>query len=127
MKFVLSIVTLHGIRGHALGPFLYDSEEVAKIWIRDFLPSDIPNCRVLTYGYLTARDSRKCDFGIQVLAKEFLETFMRFREATDVRSDPILKEAGLNLSQTATRPVIFIGHSMGGLIIQQVSQALQIS
>ena len=30
------------------------------LWLRDFLPSDLPNARVLTYGYDADTRSREC-------------------------------------------------------------------
>ena len=72
------------------------------MWLRDYLPKDVPNVRVFTYGYnsqLTETLSRQ-DFDQH--AEDFaarLETLWR--------------------SHNFRRPTIFIGHSLGGLIIKQ--------
>ena len=44
-----SIVAVHGLGGH-----LYDTwteEKSGKMWLRDFLPSQVPHTRIMSYGY----------------------------------------------------------------------------
>ena len=53
-EFQLSIVTLHGLDGHWRKTWSTNSGD---FWLRDFLPSAIPDARVLSYGY----DSRTHD------------------------------------------------------------------
>ena len=44
-----SIVAVHGLCGDAFGTW---TEEVSgKLWLRDFLPSQVPNTRIMSYGY----------------------------------------------------------------------------
>ena len=43
-----SIVAIHGLDGQREKAWTADNE---KMWLRDFLPLDIPNARILTYGY----------------------------------------------------------------------------
>lgn len=44
---VFSIVAVHGLNGHREKTWTKDDIN----WLRDFLPSDIPNARILTWGY----------------------------------------------------------------------------
>jgi hypothetical protein len=44
-----SIVAVHGLYGD---PFETWTEETSgMLWLRDFLPSQVPNTRIMSYGY----------------------------------------------------------------------------
>jgi hypothetical protein len=46
--FCSSIVAIHGLDGHRKQSW---TAENGTMWLRDLLPHDIPNARILTYGY----------------------------------------------------------------------------
>ncbi|KAL0632553.1 hypothetical protein Q9L58_008574 [Maublancomyces gigas] len=97
------IIAVTGLAGHAFGS--WRSRKSGKMWLRDFIPEDLQenllNARVLTYGYDTKLAGSKSNAYIDDFAKQFLEA------VTDARhKDP-------------RRPIIFIGHSLGGLVIKQ--------
>jgi hypothetical protein len=50
------VVAVTGLAGHAFGS--WRSRITRRMWLKDFLPNDIKNIRIMTYGY----DSRiiKC-------------------------------------------------------------------
>jgi hypothetical protein len=43
------VIAVTGLAGHAFGS--WRNRETLQMWLKDFLPYDIPNLRVLTYGY----------------------------------------------------------------------------
>lgn len=43
------MIAVTGLAGHAFGS--WRNRETLQMWLKDFLPYDIPNLRVLTYGY----------------------------------------------------------------------------
>ncbi|KAL2832430.1 hypothetical protein BDW59DRAFT_139230 [Aspergillus cavernicola] len=46
---MVDIVAIHGLNGD---PFKSFTTEVSQnFWLKDLLPNDIPNCRVLTFSY----------------------------------------------------------------------------
>ncbi|KAF5716140.1 ankyrin protein 3 [Fusarium mundagurra] len=47
----IDLVAVCGLGGHALGSF--KEKNGRFVWLRDALPTDIPNARILTYGYDT--------------------------------------------------------------------------
>ena len=46
-RTLCSIVAVHGLNGHREKTWTVNEIN----WLRDFLPSDIPNARILTWGY----------------------------------------------------------------------------
>jgi hypothetical protein len=43
------VVAVTGLAGHAFGS--WRSRETHKMWLKDFLPKDVKNVRIMTYGY----------------------------------------------------------------------------
>ncbi|RDW87769.1 hypothetical protein BP5796_03463 [Coleophoma crateriformis] len=99
------IIFVHGLGGHAIHS--WRSRTSSEFWIVDFLPQDVKHARIMTYGYDTTLDiGGKQHHGkksINSLAKSMLEEIctMRYDEATQ------------------KRPIIFMGHSLGGLVIKE--------
>ena len=50
-----SIVAIHGLDGDRKESW---TTENGTFWLRDFLPGDLPNARILTYGYDSATRGR---------------------------------------------------------------------
>lgn len=79
------------------------------MWLRDSLPfdltldtSDQPMARVMIYGYDSTVAESKSIQNIKDLATKFNASLQKLTNASIVR------------------PIILIGHSLGGLIIKQV-------
>lgn len=72
------------------------------MWVRDALPSRLDTARVMLYGHDSRVANSNSVQGISTIAEAF-------RGALRV-----------SMGGNKTRPVIFIGHSLGGLIIKQV-------
>ena len=94
---------MHGLGGHREKSWTATN---GSFWLRDSLPEEIPYARILTYGYnadITRQNLRQWTH--QTLPTQ-AETLLQ--ELT--RSRPVM--------QTENRPVIFICHSLGGLIVK---------
>ncbi|KAI0469768.1 hypothetical protein GGR56DRAFT_668423 [Xylariaceae sp. FL0804] len=74
------------------------------MWLRDFLPRNFPDCRVLLYGYDSKVSGSKTDQRVEEIAGTCKNVLINFRK----------------LTETESRPVIWLGQSMGGLIVQEV-------
>uniref|UniRef100_A0A0B7JWK8 Nephrocystin 3-like N-terminal domain-containing protein n=1 Tax=Bionectria ochroleuca TaxID=29856 RepID=A0A0B7JWK8_BIOOC len=98
---MVDIIAVHGLGSHAIGGF--QSKETQAVWLRDFLPKDFPNSRILVYGYGSAVTDKDSKISIEGLARSFLDSYKAFRQTTE----------------TTQRPIIFIGHSLGGLLIKE--------
>ncbi|KAF2234249.1 hypothetical protein EV356DRAFT_415225, partial [Viridothelium virens] len=94
------VIAVTGLAGHAFGSWACSPHQM---WLRDFLPKDLKNIRVLIYGYnsqLRAAHSRS-------LLGDHVRMF---------------KQRLLTLSPSARvqhRPIIFVGHSLGCLLIKK--------
>ncbi|CAG9999233.1 unnamed protein product [Clonostachys byssicola] len=97
----IDIIVIPGLGCNAIGS--WRNSKTNKIWIRDFLPQDLPNIRVLLYGYDTTLPGSHSKQSIADLGNSLMETVTAFRSKT----------------QTLRRPIIFIGHSLGGLLIKE--------
>jgi len=84
-------------------------------WPQDLLPTDFPACRILTFGY----DSHVTRFfagtasknGIKEHGNDLLKRLEAARRDTE-------EPGGSNT--VSTRKIIFIVHSLGGLVLKEV-------
>ncbi|KAK2035755.1 hypothetical protein LZ31DRAFT_601892 [Colletotrichum somersetense] len=97
----VDVIAVPGLGSHALGS--WKSPNSDEVWLRDFLPSDLPSIRVLLYGYDTTLPGSFSKQSIEDLGQTLLERIVAFRARDG----------------TARRPIIFIGHSLGGLLIKE--------
>jgi len=80
---LLSVVAVPGLASHAIGSWRSKTNNI--VWLRDYLPVDVPNVRVLLYGYdtsLVRDDSKYSKDSIETLGQRFLESIMGFRSDT---------------------------------------------
>jgi len=49
VRVIRSVVAVTGLAGHAFG--CWRSRDTYKMWLKDFLPADVNNVRIMTYGY----------------------------------------------------------------------------
>ncbi|PTB68134.1 hypothetical protein BBK36DRAFT_1114998 [Trichoderma citrinoviride] len=110
----VDVVALSGLGGHAFGSFR--ERKGTHMWLRDSLPGHLtseadgkPMARVMIYGYDSAVAQSKSMQNIEDLSTTF--------------HNSLLASAGFS----PTRPIILIGHSLGGLIIKQVRDANKLS
>mmetsp|Transcript_5277 Transcript_5277/g.19322 ORF Transcript_5277/g.19322 Transcript_5277/m.19322 type:complete len:1005 (+) Transcript_5277:215-3229(+) len=108
----MDIVFVHGLAG---GPFMTWRTQAAgtdswanleegceaTVWPSDWLSKDFPNARILTVGYRTSLvDSDNATLSIEAQGEQLLEKLVR---------------AGVG-----QRPVIWVCHSLGGLLAKQI-------
>lgn len=78
------------------------------MWLRDFLPQQIPHARIMSFGYDSGVLFSKSTSNIGTFAEQLLELLLSMR---------------VNVS--ATRPIIFICHSLGGIVVKKVGSLLR--
>ncbi|KAK1999116.1 hypothetical protein LX36DRAFT_633060 [Colletotrichum falcatum] len=97
----VDIIAVPGLGSHPLGSWKSPCSD--DVWLRDFLPKDVPNIRVLIYGYDTTLPGSRSKQSIEDLGGILVERLVAFRARDG----------------TTRRPLIFIGHSLGGLLIKE--------
>jgi triacylglycerol esterase/lipase EstA (alpha/beta hydrolase family) len=94
-----SICAVHGLGGHAFDTWM----GYTKMWLRDHLPKhpQFQNSRIMTYGYDSVLRNKE---GMQSRLSDFADQLLIF-----------LGQHRTTQEERA-RPVLFICHSMGGLV-----------
>jgi pimeloyl-ACP methyl ester carboxylesterase len=102
----LELIFVHGLGGGSTKTWCYD-EDISKFWPKEWLSHEagFGNIRIYSYGYDSNWQSGGpssyidvVDFGRQLLER--------------LRSSP-------HISSKNANPIVFVGHSMGGLVIKQ--------
>lgn len=102
---------IHGLQGHPEKTWTYSNEKKkAKcFWPRDLLNRDFPNARVLMYGY----DSNLTNT-LKKLHKPINQAGIWNH------ADSFLLELERERQDAPKRPLIFLAHSLGGIILKDV-------
>jgi hypothetical protein len=96
------IIAIHGIHGHAHYTWTVDSNG-GPLWLRDFLPHEIPGARVYSFGYDSRVLFSKANWDLTSISRSFLAQLVAARRGW-----------------LRHRPLVFLCHSMGGLVLKQV-------
>ncbi|CAG9982688.1 unnamed protein product [Clonostachys byssicola] len=110
VQTILDIVAIHGLGGHPIKTW----RSGKSVWLRDFLPSAIPEARIFTFGYSSKTTFAKTVSEIGDFARELLERLLSVRR--NLPDHYISQFRGLRILQ---RPLIFICHSLGGIIFKK--------
>jgi len=115
----LSIVAIHGLNGHRENAW---TSKNGTMWLKDLLPEDIPSARILTYGF--DADTRSFTQTSTQNIFRHAETFVGDlsqvrRENPEVSTVSRLCSLLFNLG--GQRPIIFVAHSLGGIVLKEVS------
>ncbi|RFU29445.1 hypothetical protein B7463_g6896, partial [Scytalidium lignicola] len=101
------IVFLHGLQGHPEKTWCFGHSRTNNhcFWPRDILPRNFPKCRILTYGY----DSHISHF------------FSGPANQTSIvgHAKSLLNDLESIRQEEKDRPIIFIAHSLGGLLLKE--------
>ncbi|EXK76441.1 hypothetical protein FOQG_18819 [Fusarium oxysporum f. sp. raphani 54005] len=103
-KAVVDIVFVHGLRGGRESTWTKDG----VIWPKELLAKDMPKSRILSFGYdasIVHSDTADVTQGSLVY---------------DARELCSLLDAERKRTNTANRPIVVVGHSLGGLVLAQV-------
>jgi hypothetical protein len=103
----IDIVAVHGLNGH--WETTWTDETTGNNWLKDSIPAYIPNARVKSFSY---------DFSVQLS-----------KAVSDVSdfADQLLAGLGSRRLSEAEqeRPVVFICHSLGGIVFKQACSPAQ--
>ncbi|KAM0413581.1 hypothetical protein ACHAPT_013642, partial [Fusarium lateritium] len=103
------IVFVHGLRGKSHSTWRHKDSE--SPWPKELLARDLGDCKILTYGY-DASVIRVLDKAAKTplrdLAVNFLEKLVNWRR-----------------ENSSNRPVVFVVHSLGGLLVKRMLRESQ--
>ena len=97
----IDIVAVHGLKGD---PYKSWSEG-ETLWLRDFLPKDVPTARVMTFGYDARIEGGSSENSIRTTAEKLLNRLSSKRSGSS--------------GDCLNRPILFICHSLGGIVFKQ--------
>lgn len=100
----IDVVAVHGLQGDAFKTWQHDN---GSIWLRDFLPADIPLARIMTFGYDSTVAFSKSVAKLEDKSLELLNSLSAERSEPDETSDG------------GGRPIVFICHSLGGILVKK--------
>ncbi|KAI8680929.1 hypothetical protein NCS55_00341800 [Fusarium keratoplasticum] len=99
--YLVDIVAIHGLGGH---PFkTWTEKEGRHLWLRDSLPVHVPQARIMTFGYDSTVVFGKSRSQIHDYAMDLASRLEMLRQRPQERD----------------RPVIFICHSLGGVVFKE--------
>ncbi|OTB13627.1 hypothetical protein K445DRAFT_24472 [Daldinia sp. EC12] len=100
-KFSVDIVAVHGLNGKARET--WRDEQSNALWLEDFLPDAIPNAQIMTFGYDSSLLFSNSKGRIEDFARDLLNRLWVMRQG----------------QRTANRPIVFIAHSLGGIVVKK--------
>lgn len=100
---VSSIVAVHGLNPKDKTFHAEDTWSCeGKLWLRDFLPDKLPRARILLFGYNSNVGFESSAAGVREQALNLLNRLWLLRQGNHVR------------------PLLFIAHSLGGIVVKEV-------
>ncbi|KAF7118670.1 hypothetical protein CNMCM5793_008208 [Aspergillus hiratsukae] len=115
----VDVIAISGLGGHAFGSFKERSGHF--MWLRDALPLDFPNARILIYGYDTGLVRSSSFQNLTDLGRGLQADMKSIRVISPCITRLKFAPYGLYSGQepNQSRPILFIGHSLGGLVIKE--------
>ena len=108
MLIISSIIAVHGLnprskndRDHAWDTWRKPSGPQGRLWLRDDLPQHVPKTRIFLYEYNSTA----------VYGKD-RDTFIG-------KANELLEAIRIERDGMESRPILLLGHSIGGLLIKQ--------
>ncbi|KAL4963231.1 uncharacterized protein BDV14DRAFT_177008 [Aspergillus stella-maris] len=99
----IDIVVIHGLNPKNKENHAERTWEASngKMWLRDFLPKQLPQARILLFGYNSNVSIQSSSAGVREQAQYLLNRLWLERQGCE------------------TRPIIFIAHSLGGIVVKE--------
>ena len=98
-SFKVDVVAIHGLNGDAYNTWTH--QRTQSLWLKDRLPQDLPGARIYTYGYPSHLLFSRSKAEIRDYAMKLLVCLNSARGGQE------------------KRPIIFIAHSLGGIVCKQ--------
>lgn len=73
-----SVVAVHGLNGHAFDTWTH--KRTGVMWLKDLLPKELPNARIMTYGYRARFGDFTAHQDIRTIAENLLQQLSGLRQ-----------------------------------------------
>ncbi|KAI1321681.1 hypothetical protein F5Y16DRAFT_416784 [Xylariaceae sp. FL0255] len=100
-------IAISGLSSHPFGSWQPRSTDKTFMWIRDALPKHVPGIRTILYGYETNLLKSQSFENITDLSKRLIDLLTTYGWDTQL-----------------AKPVCFLAHSLGGLVLRDALQQL---
>ncbi|KIW92815.1 uncharacterized protein Z519_06664 [Cladophialophora bantiana CBS 173.52] len=100
-SYELSVVAVHGLGGDFYRTWASRDSQKPTLWLSQLLPKELPGARIYSFGYESAPTFSRSVTGISDAANDLLHGLKSLTE------------------QWPAKPIIFICHSLGGIIVKQ--------
>ncbi|KAI3327357.1 hypothetical protein HD806DRAFT_531930 [Xylariaceae sp. AK1471] len=107
-KAEVDIIFVHGLGGDRIETWTWRDKAEKTYWPKDLLPKDCPTARILSFGY-------NADFA--KFYPESTETIAPELTIDDYSTSLLEALKVLRGDTESDRPIIFVAHSMGGLVV----------
>ncbi|KAK3360460.1 hypothetical protein B0T25DRAFT_535690 [Lasiosphaeria hispida] len=104
---MLDCIALSGLASHPFGSWKQRGSRTSFMWLRDRLPRELPHVRSIIYGYDTALLDSESVKGVN-----------------DIAIALIAKMKSIGRSSPASRPLVILAHSLGGIVVKQAMAAM---
>ncbi|KAH0544281.1 hypothetical protein FGG08_001544 [Glutinoglossum americanum] len=102
------IIAIHGLNGDRKDTWTHPT--TGAFWLKDFLPLDVPGVRIMTFGYNATAAFGNSISDFKDHAIDLLGSLVDKRQKDD----------------EVQRPLVFIAHSLGGIIVKQALTSARI-
>ncbi|KAI9660254.1 MAG: hypothetical protein M1831_003562 [Alyxoria varia] len=102
-QYDLDVIAVHGLNGHPRDSWTFKNGRTKVYSLQDFLPKALPGARIFTYGYDSRPFFSQSTGDISAYGRALLEELS------------LARESGVH----ASRRIVFICHSMGGLVCKK--------
>ncbi|OBT77481.1 hypothetical protein VF21_05279 [Pseudogymnoascus sp. 05NY08] len=99
------IIAISGLGGHAFGSF--KARDGQHMWLCDSLPRGLPGAQIMIYGYDTQLHGSTSFQDLEALASSLRASIAAQRTLGSIDA------------KSRTVPLVFIAHSLGGLIVKE--------
>ncbi|KAK6516714.1 hypothetical protein TWF506_006606 [Arthrobotrys conoides] len=110
---VVDIILVHGLGGDPFKTWTYSGgkKEPSVLWPRDLLPLEIPEVRILSYGY---------DTKVTSWFEGATSNMIHHHSETMISRLHNFRSRKIDGKNSTERPIIWIGHSLGGILIKRL-------
>ncbi|KAJ5264892.1 hypothetical protein N7505_007685 [Penicillium chrysogenum] len=116
---VADIIAIVGLDGHAYGSW-QGRGNLGRMWLRDFLSKDLPQCRTMIYGY----NSKLSSYGVDTILDYGRELMEEIKEIRNTKETMEENHPAITSLHRATYGMVLFAILHKGLVMDDIQQML---